>query len=75
MRHISGIVQIGLGILVLLALKDQAGKIGDSLNTILTFFFGKYGIIFPIFLMGSDVLNSLSAQSYFLTKKSVGLLF
>lgn len=74
MRHISGIVQIGFGVLVLLALREQAGPIGNSLNTILTFFFGRWGIIFPLFLIGSGVLHWFAAENFFEAKRSVGLL-
>jgi len=73
-RHISGIVQIGFGVLVLLALREQAGPIGNSLNTILTFFFGRWGIIFPLFLIGSGVLHWFAAENFFEAKRSVGLL-
>ncbi|MBU2213858.1 DNA translocase FtsK [Patescibacteria group bacterium] len=73
-RHISGIVQIGFGVLVLLALREQAGPIGNSLNTFLTFFFGRWGMIFPLFLIGSGVLHWFAAENFFEAKRSVGLL-
>ena len=73
-RHISGIVQIGAGILVLLALQEQAGPIGDSLNKLLTFFLGKWGILFPLSLIGSGLLHWFSAENYFETKRAVGLM-
>ncbi|MCF7845055.1 MAG: DNA translocase FtsK [Kiritimatiellales bacterium] len=73
-RHISGIVQIGFGVLVLLALRDQAGAIGNSLSTLLTFFFGRWGMIFPLFLIGSGVLHWFAAENFFEAKRSIGLL-
>lgn len=60
--------------MVFLALKQQAGAVGDSLNTILTFFFGRFGMIFPLFLVGSGVLHWFSAQNYFESKRSIGLM-
>jgi len=59
---------------VFLALNQQAGLIGDSLNTILTFFLGKWGILFPLFLIGSGILHWLAAENYFESKRAFGLL-
>lgn len=73
-RHISGIVQIGFGVLVLLAFQEQAGPIGNSLNSLLTFFFGRWGMIFPLFLIGSGVLHWFAAENFFEAKRSIGLL-
>ncbi|MBT3293503.1 hypothetical protein HN512_02215 [Candidatus Peregrinibacteria bacterium] len=55
-RQVSGTVQICLGILLLLGLRNNAGMIGDSLKNFLTFFFGKWSILFPIMLVFSGLL-------------------
>jgi len=60
--------------MLLLALKQQAGIVGDSLNQVLTFFFGAWGAIFPLFLIISGLLHWFSAESYFEAKRSVGLV-
>jgi len=73
-RHIGGIVQVTAGILLFLVLQQKAGLIGNSLHQALTFFFGSYGAIFPLFLIASGVLHWFSAKSAFELKRSVGLL-
>ncbi len=56
-RHISGTVQICIGILVLLVLQQQAGIMGESFNRFLVFFFGKWGALFPVTLITSGLLH------------------
>lgn len=71
-RMISGIVQISGGILLFLALQNEAGTLGETLNGILRFFFGSWGILFPFFLLASGMLHSFGAGQLEL-KRSVGL--
>ena len=56
-RQISGTVQLCIGILLLLVLQQQAGMIGESLQIFLVFFFGKWGILFPLTLIVSGLLH------------------
>ena len=72
-RMISGIVQISSAILLFLALQKQAGTLGETVSHVLTFFFGQYGILFPLFLLTSGLLHAFGAGRLEL-KRSVGLL-
>ena len=56
-RQISGTVQLCIGILLLLVLQQQAGMIGESLQVFLVFFFGKWGVLFPVTLIASGLLH------------------
>lgn len=73
-RSISGIVQICAGILLFLALRDQAGVVGDSLERVLRALFGSWGSIFPIFLVGSGILHIFSLGEHIELKRSIGLV-
>jgi DNA segregation ATPase FtsK/SpoIIIE, S-DNA-T family len=73
-RTISGIIQIAIGILLFLALQDEAGLIGDRISAVLAFFFGRYGIIFPLFLVASGAFHALAAGSKIELKRSAGLV-
>jgi S-DNA-T family DNA segregation ATPase FtsK/SpoIIIE len=73
-RHVSGVLQVAFGILILLALRDQAGMVGNGVNRFLTFFFGAYGAIFPMFLIGSGLLHWFSIENKFEVKRSLGLV-
>jgi len=73
-RHISGTIQVCAGILLLLALNQKAGNLGESVGTFLTFFFGSYGIIFPYFLIAMGLLHWVTTDRHFELKRSVGLL-
>ncbi|PIR53533.1 cell division protein FtsK [Candidatus Peregrinibacteria bacterium CG10_big_fil_rev_8_21_14_0_10_49_10] len=56
-RHISGTVQICIGILILLGLQQQAGLMGESMKRFLVFFFGSWGTLFPVTLVASGLLH------------------
>lgn len=71
---IHGIVQIALGVLLFLVLQKRAGLAGDSLRDVLTFFFGSWGVIFPIFLVASGLLHWIVPEHRLEVKRSVGLL-
>ena len=62
------------GILLLLVLKQDAGMIGQSLNTAMTFFFGAWSMIFPVFLILSGLLHWFTRETAFEMKRSVGLV-
>jgi S-DNA-T family DNA segregation ATPase FtsK/SpoIIIE len=70
---ISGIVQVCAGVLLVLVLQQKAGMAGDSIRAVLTFFFGRYGLIFPLFLVISGVLHWVAPGKRLETKRSVGL--
>ncbi|MDO8649329.1 MAG: DNA translocase FtsK 4TM domain-containing protein [Candidatus Peregrinibacteria bacterium] len=71
---ISGIVQVGIGVLLFLAIQNRAGRVGDSLNEFLTFFFGSWGVIFPVFLVLSGIVHWISPDRRIEAKRSLGLL-
>jgi S-DNA-T family DNA segregation ATPase FtsK/SpoIIIE len=71
---ISGIAQICLGILLFLALQGSAGNAGTAINRFLTFLFGSWGVIFPIFLITSGILHWVAPNHKIETKRSIGLV-
>lgn len=73
-RQVSGVVQFMLGMLILLSLREQAGSAGSAVRTVLTFFFGKWSIIFPVVLIVSALLHFFTSEDHFKTKRSVGLV-
>ena len=73
-RLISGTAQMAAGILLLLVLKQDAGMIGQSMNTAMAFFFGSWSMIFPSFLIGSGLLHWFTRETAFEMKRSVGLV-
>jgi len=73
-RQISGTVQIAAGILLWLVIYQQAGMIGNSISQFLTFFFGRWGTIFPLFLIASGLLHWFTRDSQFELKRSIGLV-
>jgi S-DNA-T family DNA segregation ATPase FtsK/SpoIIIE len=71
---ISGIVQLCLGIILVLVLQQRAGVAGNTLRSVLTFFFGKYGMIFPAFLIFSGLFHWFAQNKRIETKRSLGLV-
>lgn len=72
-RHISGTIQITVGILLLLAVRGQAGIMGSGIARVLEILFGTWGILFPIFLMASGLLHWLTTAEHFHIKRTLGL--
>jgi DNA segregation ATPase FtsK/SpoIIIE, S-DNA-T family len=72
-RTISGIVQIAGGVLLFLALQQEAGIIGERVETVLRFFFGAWGVIFPIALVGSGIFHAFGSGKIQI-KRSAGLV-
>ena len=72
-RMISGIMQISGAILLFLVLQDNAGTLGERIHEVLRFFFGRWGMLFPFFLLGSGILHTFGAGKLEL-KRSVGLV-
>ena len=73
-RRVSGTGQITAGILLYLVLHQDAGIVGDSMGTAMTFFFGAWSGIFPAFLIISGLLHWFARETRFETKRSVGLV-
>lgn len=73
-RLISGTVQLTLGVLLLLVLHNKAGLMGETFNTMLTFFFGVWSSVFAAFLIGSGLLHWCTRDEHFEMKRSLGLL-
>ncbi len=71
---ISGTVQIALGILLFLAIRNQAGLAGNAVHQVLTFFFGSWAVIFPAFLLISGVLDWVAPGKRPELRRSVGLI-
>ncbi|MDD5102978.1 MAG: DNA translocase FtsK [Candidatus Peribacteraceae bacterium] len=73
-RQVSGVFQFMVGMLIALSLREQAGSAGGAVRTVLTFFFGKWSIIFPVVLIVSALLHFFTSEDHFKTKRSVGLV-
>ena len=73
-RQISGIVQLCAGVLLFLVLQNQAGIAGASVQKLLAFFFGRYGMVFPILLIISGGLSAFGKERKIELKRSIGLV-
>lgn len=73
-RSISGVIQITAAILLFLSLRNDAGVFGEYAKGTLVFFFGKWGTVFPLFLIGSGVLHLFTNKTSVELKRSVGLV-
>ncbi|MFH0851851.1 MAG: DNA translocase FtsK 4TM domain-containing protein, partial [Candidatus Peregrinibacteria bacterium] len=73
-RQISGTLQFMAGILIFLALRQQAGSAGNAVRIVLTFFFGKWSILFPAALILSALLHFFMGEEHWKVKRSVGLV-
>ncbi len=71
---VGGLIQISLGILLFLALKGNAGRVGEVVQQVLTFLFGSWGIIFPVFLVVSGLLHWIAPSKRIEFKRSTGLV-
>jgi hypothetical protein len=71
---ISGTVQVCLGILFFLVLQNKAGSVGNAVNELIVFFFGRYGVIFPMFLIVSGALHVLAPTKRMEVTRSTGLI-
>ena len=72
-RQIGGTLYFAAGILIFLALRQQAGTAGNAVKTVLTFFFGKWSILFPAALIVSSLLHFFTSEEHWKVKRSVGL--
>lgn len=56
-HSLHGIVQFLIGILLALALREEAGPLGKATQKILTFFAGRWAILFPVLFIVSGFLH------------------
>ncbi|MBI3336058.1 DNA translocase FtsK [Candidatus Peregrinibacteria bacterium] len=72
-HSVSGILQIAAGILLFLILREQGGILGHSFAYVLTFLFGKWSIVFPLFLGISGIIRLASPSTTLESRRSLGL--
>ncbi len=73
-RQVKAALCIGLGLALMLALGGNAGPLGEGILTVLTFFFGAWSLLFPIFLLLLGGLLLLSRNYKTELKRTYGLL-
>ena len=73
-RVISGVLQVSLGALLFLSLRNEGGMLGTSLARIMQLLFGTWGIVVPFFLLGSGILALFAGGSSIQVKRSAGLV-
>jgi S-DNA-T family DNA segregation ATPase FtsK/SpoIIIE len=73
-RQVKAVIAIGLGFVLFLALRDNAGAMGLAINKILTFFFGAWKVLFPAFLIALGVLLMIGTSPNIEQKRTIGLL-
>jgi S-DNA-T family DNA segregation ATPase FtsK/SpoIIIE len=73
-RQVSGVGQICLAILLVLVLGDHAGPAGEMINRGLTFMFGSWGMVFPVFLFLSGITHCIAPTTAIELKRSTGLI-
>jgi S-DNA-T family DNA segregation ATPase FtsK/SpoIIIE len=73
-RHVSAIVQVALGVVVYLALENKAGMAGRAMESVLTFFMGAWGMLFPVFLILSGAILFIKEKLELEKTRSYGLL-
>ncbi len=72
-RLISATLQLCLGIVFLLALRDEAGVVGQRINGLLTALVGAYGFLLPLGLILSGAFRLFDDGKRLLVKRSIGL--
>lgn len=73
-KHIIGVAQICLGIILILIIRGEAGSVGLTLSSFLTELFGRWSIIFPVYLIVAGVFRTLTLAPRLEVKRSLGLL-
>ncbi len=71
---ISGIAQIGAGVVLFLAMQGSAGQAGQMLQTVFTSLFGAYSMVVPVFLVISGLVHWFAPSRKLQAARSVGLL-
>jgi len=72
-RYVKGIITIGIGLVLFLALRDNAGPLGHAVTRVLTFLFGGYGAFFPSALILFGCLLMIGTSPNIELKRGVGL--
>lgn len=72
-RYVKGIITIGIGLVLFLALGENAGPLGHAINRVLTFLFGGYGAFFPGTLILFGCLLMVGSSPNIELKRGVGL--
>lgn len=70
---IVGITYICGGVLLALALGNRAGKAGDSLQAMLTYLFGTWDFLFPVFLILAGLLQWVAPNRKIEFRRTLGL--
>ncbi len=73
-RQVKAAVSMGLGLVLMLALGGNAGPVGNGIITVLTFFFGAWSILFPIFLLLLGAFLFMARTHKTELKRTYGLL-
>jgi len=71
-RGITGVVLIGVGILLMLTLGGNAGAIGEMLESWMALLFGRYSVVFPVFLIAWGIAQLIAKTITVETKRTVG---
>lgn len=72
-RQISGYVQIALAVIFFLVIEGQAGIAGEAVSRVVTFFFGRASILFPVALGVSGLFLLFRKDGHLELRNSVGL--
>jgi len=72
-RQVKAVLTIGLGIIVFLALRNDAGPVGAAVSRALTFFFGGYGMLFPGALILLGCLLMVGTSPHIEAKRTIGI--
>jgi len=72
-RAIRGTVHVGIGILLLLVLQQEAGILGGTLQKFIVFFGGKWSILLPAAFILSGVLKWILPSTALEKKQGIGL--
>lgn len=73
-RQVKAVVSIVLGLVLFLALRNNAGALGFAINRGLTFFFGSWNILFPGALILLGCLLMIGNSPNIELKRTVGIL-
>ncbi len=73
-RQVKAVLTIGLGLVLFLALKNNAGALGLGLGKVLTFLFGSWKFLFPGLLVALGCLLMIGSAPNIERKRTYGLL-
>ena len=73
-RQVKAVITIGLGLVLFLAIKGNAGALGLAISRILTFMFGTWNVLFPGVLIVLGCLLMIGTAPNIERKRTWGLL-